>query len=74
MKTFFLDEGKGEGEDQLWQYFYGTVIMAGWEASKRGPVFYMTFISSALTEWQGLFTVFKSFSIFQWLCEKVGWR
>lgn len=39
--------------------------------SKRGPTFYMTLISLTLTGWHGLFTVFKSFSIFQWLCEKL---
>lgn len=50
--------------EPLWQYFHGTVIMAGWEVSKRGPTFYMTLISSALTGWQGLFTAFRSFSSF----------
>lgn len=45
--------------------------MAGWEVSKRGPSFYMTLISSALTEWQALFTTVRSCSIFQWLSEKL---
>lgn len=64
-------KGRGEGENRLWQYFCGTVIMADWEVSERGPIFYMTLISTALTEWQGLFTVFKSFSVFQWLYKKL---